>query len=42
MADTRERLRAAGLRWAELPPVADIDDPADLVHLPAGWLATTP
>lgn len=39
MADTRERLRAAGLRWAELPPVADIDEPADLVHLPADWRA---
>jgi len=38
MAHTRERLRAAGLRWAELPPVADVDEPADLVHLPAGWL----
>lgn len=37
MADTRERLRAAGLRWAELPPVADIDEPADLHHLPPGW-----
>jgi rSAM/selenodomain-associated transferase 1 len=34
MAETRERARAAGLRWAELPPVADIDEPADLVHLP--------
>jgi len=38
MADTRERLRAAGLRWAELPPLADIDEPTDLVHLPPGWL----
>jgi hypothetical protein len=38
MADTRRRLRAAGVRWAELPPVADIDEPADLAHLPAGWL----
>ncbi len=38
MADTRERLRAAGVRWAELPPVADIDEPADLAHLPADWL----
>ncbi len=38
MEDTRERLRAAGVRWAELPPVADIDEPADLVHLPPGWL----
>jgi uncharacterized protein len=38
MADTRERLRAAGVRWLELSPVADIDEPADLNHLPAGWL----
>jgi glycosyltransferase A (GT-A) superfamily protein (DUF2064 family) len=38
MADTRQRLRAAGLRWAELQPVADVDEPADLVHLPDGWL----
>lgn len=38
MEDTRERLRAAGVRWAELPAVADIDEPADLVHLPLGWL----
>ena len=38
MEDTRERLRAAGVRWAELPAVADIDEPADLVHLPTGWL----
>jgi rSAM/selenodomain-associated transferase 1 len=37
MAATRERLRSAGLRWAELPVVADIDEPADLVHLPPGW-----
>lgn len=38
MADTRERLRAAGVRWTELAPVADIDEPADLRHLPPGWL----
>jgi hypothetical protein len=38
MEDTRERLRAAGVRWEELPPVADIDEPVDLVHLPPGWL----
>jgi glycosyltransferase A (GT-A) superfamily protein (DUF2064 family) len=37
MADTRARLRAAGMRWHELPPVADIDEPADLAQLPAGW-----
>ncbi len=38
MQHTRERLQAAGCRWLELPPVADVDEPADLVHLPAGWL----
>ena len=38
MADTRERARRHGWRWAELAPVADIDEPADLAHLPAGWL----
>jgi rSAM/selenodomain-associated transferase 1 len=38
MEETRERLRAAGVRWAELPPVADIDEPGDLMHLPPGWL----
>jgi hypothetical protein len=37
MADTRQRLREAGLRWAELPAVADVDEPADLVHLPTEW-----
>lgn len=37
MAVTRRRLRAAGLHWAELPAVPDVDEPADLVHLPAGW-----
>jgi uncharacterized protein len=38
MEATRERLRAAGVRWAELAAVADVDEPADLMHLPAGWL----
>ena len=37
MAETRRRLAAARLRHTELPAVADIDTPADLVHLPAGW-----
>jgi hypothetical protein len=37
MAQTRERARQAGLQWAELPAVADIDEPDDLLHLPAGW-----
>jgi uncharacterized protein len=38
MEETRERLRAAGVRWTELPAVADIDEPADLMHVPPGWL----
>jgi rSAM/selenodomain-associated transferase 1 len=37
MVQTRERARQAGLQWAELPAVADIDEPDDLRHLPAGW-----
>lgn len=37
MAQTRTRARQAGLNWAELPALADIDEPADLVHLPSGW-----
>ena len=39
MAETRQRLQAAGLTWVELAPVNDIDEPHDLVHLPPGWLA---
>ena len=42
MAMTRQRAAAAGLRLAELPALADIDEPADLVHLQhlrGGWPA---
>jgi rSAM/selenodomain-associated transferase 1 len=42
MDETRRRLCAAGVRWAELAPVADIDEPRDLVHLPAEWRAGLP
>lgn len=42
MADTRDRARQASLHWAELPAVADIDLPADLVLLPPGWLPAEP
>jgi len=38
MQDSRARAHQIGLSWAELPPVADIDEPADLNHLPAHWL----
>ena len=37
MMQTRLRAGAAGLRWRELEPVADIDVPEDLVHLPDAW-----
>ena len=37
MQDTRSRARQLGLSWIELPPVADIDEPGDLIHLPEGW-----
>ena len=37
LAQTRERLGRLGLRWAELAPLHDIDEPADLRHLPARW-----
>lgn len=36
MATTRQRAAAAGWRIAELAPVHDIDEPADLIHLPPG------
>ncbi len=39
MQATRARARAADVTWTELAPVADIDEPADLVHVPEGWLA---
>ena len=38
LAQTRERLGRLGWRWAELAPLHDIDEPADLRHLPAGWV----
>jgi glycosyltransferase A (GT-A) superfamily protein (DUF2064 family) len=38
MGQTRSRIARDGLRHRELAPVHDVDEPADLVHLPAGWL----
>ena len=35
MAQTRTRLRAGAVRWIELPPVRDVDRPADLERLAA-------
>src|SRR5690606_4631613 len=37
MSETRARARQAGVQWVELAPVADIDDPPDLAHLPEAW-----
>lgn len=37
MADTRLRASQAQVKWTELTPVHDIDEPADLVHLPGDW-----
>ena len=33
LAETRDRLRAAGLQWFEGPPLWDVDRPADLARL---------
>jgi rSAM/selenodomain-associated transferase 1 len=38
MGLTRERLAQAGVRHVELPAIADIDEPADLVHLEPSWI----
>ena len=38
MQETRRRAARAHIHWHELPPVNDIDEPADLVHIPPAWL----
>jgi rSAM/selenodomain-associated transferase 1 len=35
---TRERVAALGLAAAELEPLADVDEPADLARVPPSWL----
>lgn len=42
MTHTRERIAAAGLCHAELPLLHDVDEPADLRHVPGQWLEATP
>ena len=37
-AVTRQRIAALGWTLALLEPLHDIDEPADLQHLPVGWL----
>ncbi len=39
MQQTRERLASLRLAHAELRELADVDEPADLVHVPSGWLS---
>ena len=38
MSSTRDQLLRAGLRWAELATLVDVDEPADLIHVPPEWL----
>ena len=38
MAQTRERLEQAGAAWHELEAMADVDEVADLAHVPAAWM----
>lgn len=42
MATTRQRLAELGLRTALLAPLPDIDEPADLAHLPRHWPEARP
>ncbi len=39
MAQTRARIEELGMSLFELPTLHDVDEPMDLVHVPAGWLA---
>lgn len=39
MPAVRKHLLCARLRWTELAMVVDVDEPADLTHVPAEWLA---
>lgn len=39
MAQTRARLQRHGIDCAELPMLADVDEPEDLIHVPKEWLA---
>ncbi len=39
---TRERLDEAGARSRWLPALADVDEPADLVHVPPSWRPASP
>jgi rSAM/selenodomain-associated transferase 1 len=38
MSSTRDQLLRAGLCWTELATLVDVDEPADLIHVPPEWL----
>ncbi len=38
MTQTRARIAATGISLHELPILHDVDEPQDLVHVPAAWL----
>lgn len=40
MQQTRDRLRTVDASYIELPTMHDVDEPDDLVHVPAAWLNT--
>ncbi len=39
MAQTRERLTSLQESWHELPPFFDVDEAADLIHVPPSWMS---
>lgn len=39
MSSIRDQLSRAGLRWTELATLVDVDEPAELKHIPPQWLA---
>ncbi len=38
LSSTRDHLLRAQLRWTELATLVDVDQPADLIHVPPEWL----
>jgi rSAM/selenodomain-associated transferase 1 len=42
MQQTRDALTRLCLTHVELRTLADVDEPADLVHVPSGWLGLSP
>ena len=38
LSSIRDHLLRAELRWTELATLVDVDEPADLIHVPPEWL----